>query len=68
MNKETRQFIWGLILVPLCTYGTIYFGLDLRDHITEGTTVAQLTFDLGGFALELFGAIAGCCYIVKNIS
>lgn len=67
MNKESRQFIWGLILVPLCTYGTIYFGLDLRDHITEGTTIKQLAFDLSGFALELFGAISGGHYIVKNI-
>lgn len=68
MNKETRQFIWGLILVPICSYGTIYFGLDLRDHLVEGTTVTQLVFDLSGFALELFGVIAGGCYIVKNIS
>lgn len=66
MNKETRQFIWGLILMVVCTYGTFSFYSDLKTHLAFGTTVGQLVWDVFMVALEAFGVFMGACYVLKN--
>jgi hypothetical protein len=67
MNKETRQFVWGIILLIVCTYGTFSFYLDLKIHLANGITMGQLAWDLSLIALEAFGAFMGGCYVLKNI-
>lgn len=67
MNKETRQFIFGLILIVLCSNALLSFGLDLRDHLAVGATVAQFTWDLSMCLLEGAGVFIGFGYILKNI-
>lgn len=67
MNKETRQFIWGIILLLICTHGTFSFYEDLKVHLANGITVGQLVWDLSLIGLEAFGTLMGGYYILKNI-
>jgi len=67
MNKETRQFIWGLILLSMCSYSLLSFWLGLQEHLVVGITVGQLVWDLIMIASQVFGLYQGGRYILKNI-
>lgn len=61
MNRETRTFIWGLVLIFACAPG-------LAIHLHK---VIHLTFQGGWQYLLLlsclYGVIQGCVYIYKSI-
>ncbi len=61
MNKETRTFIWGLLLILIC-------GKGLSIHIIElksGMTYTWYEWVL--FIACLYGTIAGGNYVFKTV-
>ncbi len=63
MNKETRQFIFGLLCVIVCTVG-LWLGIrDMRASITMQSFIGNFLFCM----LELISILIGIYYILKNI-
>jgi len=60
MDKETRTFIWGLLLVIIC-------GLGLTIHIVQLRSGMHYTwYDWVLFACCLYGTISGVLCIHKT--
>ena len=63
MNKETRQFIFGIIGVFLCGTGLMLGLRDMHNSLTLGSLMENFLFCI----VELIGIIVSCYYILKNI-
>jgi len=61
MNKETRQFIWGLVLLLVCGIGV---SIHLN-NIANGTWPGGINY-LYSFLFSIVGCIAGFYYVIKN--
>lgn len=60
MNKETRQFIWGILLVIMCSYGFVY-GTNKMNHGDFSTWNCLFTLS------QLYCIVMGGYYIYKGI-
>lgn len=61
MDKETRTFIWGLLLLIIC-------GLGLAIHIVQLRSGMHYTwYDWMLFIFSLYGTISGALSIHKTI-
>jgi len=60
MNKETREFIWGLLLILFCGIGFVFHVMEVlmgkpRDW-----------YDWTLMAITLYGFISGCNTVFRN--
>ena len=60
MNKETRQFIWGLTLTFICGFGAAIHIYNLIDGML------YTSFNWGLFIMCIIGFINGIYYIAKT--
>lgn len=63
MNKETRQFLFGILTIPVCLLGLILGIRDMRASTELSILIGNFFFCI----LELIGIIAGGYCILKNL-
>lgn len=63
MNKETRQFIFGILGIICCSLGLIFGLRDMHNSLTLGDLMLNFLFCI----LELVGIIISSFYVFKNI-
>ena len=63
MNKETRQFIFGIIVTISCLVGLVFGLCDLHNSLTLRDFVFNFLFCM----LEFIGIVTGAYFILANI-
>ena len=61
MNKETRSFIFGLILILICGVGFVIHLTEIENGVYRNTRDWILMF------LDFFGVISGMIRVFKTI-
>jgi hypothetical protein len=61
MNKETRMFIWGIILTIICGLATVIHIIEIKENIPQNW------LDWVGMVFCICGLYSGIEYIHQSI-